>query len=351
METGNSAAKRATNMSVGVAKDLSLFMLNMITEDGGQQGYIFPPTAVKALHDQLGQILLKHPELGPITPPSLFAGDPARRDPSEPEEYSAAKPASAKQGEEAGFAARLRCYAVGAATLKLAPASPSREWMDKYPSRHAYRCLPMAIANTYGWELLSPCAFAIDWTGGLETSDITFRCLDSYPFLSHFAESAFARGIATFHTGYVFRTDPGWNLMVTGPLNNPKAGIVPLSGVVESDWLPYTFTMNWQLTRPGTVTFEKDEPFCLVYPILQKAFEETTPEILNLADDLALKKEFEAWHDRRNEFRHRLDARDSTALKEGWQRFYFKGERPDGGGAAPAHTIKMRLNAPVDRRK
>jgi hypothetical protein len=109
--------------------------------------------------------------------------------------------------------------------------------------------------------------------------------------------------------------------------------------------------MNWQLTRPGTVTFEKDEPFCLVYPVLQGALEETTPEILNLADELALKKEFETWHDRRNEFLRQLDARDPAALKEGWQRFYFKGERPDGGGAKPSHRIKMRLNAPVDRRK
>jgi hypothetical protein len=336
METSNTEPKRATNMSVGVAKDLSLFMLNMMTEDGRQQGYIFPPTAVKALHDQLGQILVKHPELGAKT--------------SELEGYSAAKTTLARQGEETDLTTRLRCYSVGPSPLKLVPASPSRAWMDKFPSRHAYRCLPMAIANTHGWELLSPCAFAIDWTGGPEKSDISFRCLDNYPFLSSFAESAFARGIATFHTGYIFRTDPGWSLMATGPLNNPKAGIAPLSGVVETDWLPYTFTMNWHLTQPGTVTFEKDEPFCLVYPILQKALEETTPEILNLADDLALKKEFEAWHGRRNEFLQRLDTRDPVALKEGWQRFYFKGERPDGGGAAPSHTIKMRLNAPVDRR-
>jgi hypothetical protein len=207
----------------------------------------------------------------------------------------------------------------------------------------------MSIANSYGWEILSPCAFAIHWTGGLETSDITFRCLDSYPFLSHFAESNFARGIATFHTGWLFRTDPGWNLMATGPLNNPKAGIAPLSGVIETDWLPYPFTVNWHLTQPGSVTFEKDEPICLIYPVWQEALQETTPEIFDLADDQALCKEYEAWRDRRNEFRSRLDARDPVALKDAWQRFYFKGERPDGG-PAPSHTAKLRLNAPVDRR-
>jgi hypothetical protein len=344
METGNAEAKRATHISVGVAKDLSLVGLRVITEDGREQKFIFPPTAVRALHDQLGQILLKYPGLGGTMP----SRDPAS--PGGPEETSAAKPALARQQEAPGPATRLRIYSLGPSPYKLAPASPSRAWMDKFPNRHPYRCLPMAIANAYGWEMLSPCAFAIDWTGGPEKSDITFRCLDNFPFLSHFALSHFTRGIATFHTGYIFRTDPGWNLMVTGPLNSPKAGIVPLSGVVETDWLPFSFTMNWQLTQPGTVTFEKDEPICLVYPVLQRALEETTPEIFNLADDPALKKEFEAWDEKRMNFLQRMDAGDPDAHKEGWQRVYFKGERPDGG-APPSHRIKMRLNAPVDRRK
>jgi hypothetical protein len=42
-------------------------------------------------------------------------------------------------------------------------------------------------------------------------------------------------------------------------LNSPKDGIAPLTGVIETDWLPYPFTMNWQMTRPGSVRFDKDE--------------------------------------------------------------------------------------------
>src|ERR1700761_974411 len=109
MQTSNPDTKRATQMSVGVAKDLSLAGLSVVTEDGRQQQFLLPPTAVKALHGQLGQILLKTPELGAAAPP----------------------------------ATRLRCYSVGASPLKLVPASPNRDWMDQFPSRHAYRCLPM----------------------------------------------------------------------------------------------------------------------------------------------------------------------------------------------------------------
>ena len=35
------------------------------------------------------------------------------------------------------------------------------------------------------------------------------------------------------------------------------AHLQPLAGVVETDWLPFPFTMNWLFTQPGRVRFEK----------------------------------------------------------------------------------------------
>jgi hypothetical protein len=264
---------------------------------------------------------------------------------------SAAPPSSLLPAGARAVGTRLRCVALSPSPPRLVPAEPLRQWMDDFPGRHAYRCLPMAIANTYGWEILSPCTFSIDWNGGADRADISFRALDDFPYLSYFAESNFSRGVVTFHTGYLFRTDPGWNLLATGPYNRPKHGIAPLTGVIETDWLPYPFTMNWQLTQRGSVTFEKDEPFCLVYPVLHGALEATTPEIFAFEDDLELKAEYDAWRDKRAEFRQRLDQQEPEAIKEAWQRFYFKGEMPSGGSTEASHKIKLRLRSPLDRRK
>ena len=40
-----------------------------------------------------------------------------------------------------------------------------------------------------------------------------------------------------------------------GPPNHVKDGIQPLVGLVETDWLPFPFTMNWHLhpARPGAL--------------------------------------------------------------------------------------------------
>lgn len=222
--------------------------------------------------------------------------------------------------------------------------------MDAFPHRHAYRCLPLAIANTYGWEVLSPCSFELQWSGGAEAKDITFKALDDFAWISNLINSNFTHGIVTFHTGYLFRTEPGWNLLATGPTNLPKDGIVPLTGIIETNWLPYPFTMNWHFTRPGVVRWEKDEPLCLVFPVQQGSLENTLLEIWNLNDNPSLKSEHDAWRDRRAEFMEKFRAGDAETLKQAWQKFYFQGKLASTGEKIPNHVSKLHLAAPVDKR-
>ena len=35
-------------------------------------------------------------------------------------------------------------------------ATPQRNWMDETFSNHAYRCVPLVNANSYGWEIVLP---------------------------------------------------------------------------------------------------------------------------------------------------------------------------------------------------
>lgn len=245
---------------------------------------------------------------------------------------------------------KLHCYALTPEPPVLVPANPSRAWMDAFPDRHAYRCLPLSIANAHGWEIQSPCSFEIRWNGGPEAKDITFHPLDDFPWLNHFVMSNFTHGIVTFHTGYMFRTEPGWNTLVSGPFNLPKDGIVPLTGVTETDWLPYPFTMNWHLTRPGAVRWEKGEPFCMVFPVPQGALEQITPEIYDIDDNPDLKAQYDAWRNKREEFMVKFRAGDQETLKQAWQRYYFLGKMASTGEAVATHTHKIRLDQPIDKR-
>jgi len=246
---------------------------------------------------------------------------------------------------------RLEAFRTQPTPPELVPCTQERAWMDAFTDRHAYRCLPLSIANTHGWEVLVPGAFEVEWNGDQQIADLTVRALEPFPEgfpFEHFAMSNFARGIVTFHTGYLFRTPPGWNLLTTGAFNEPRPGISALTGIIESDWLPYPFTMNWQMLQPGIVRFEKDEVFCTVMPIPKNYLDHWDVVIHDLSDDPVLQAEQEVFRASRAEFRKRMNDEDSEILKEGWQRHYFVGRFPDGT-AAVDHVNKLRLSPPVDR--
>ncbi len=247
---------------------------------------------------------------------------------------------------------KLKCYALHEHPPVLAPARPHRRWMDAFPDRHAYRCLPLSIANASGWEVLCPTPIEIAWTGGEGAADLTITALKPLPGgrpIEHFCRSNFTRGIVTFHTDYLFVTDPGWDLVATGPFNDPKDNACPLTGVIEADWLPYPFTMNWQILRPGTVRFEEGEPFCFVFPTPKQALVGCEVEIHRLADHPELTRQHQAFRDAREDFIKRVVAGDQAATRQAWQRYYFTGRHPDGT-EVEGHLAKLRLQEPVDFR-
>jgi hypothetical protein len=232
---------------------------------------------------------------------------------------------------------------------ELKPARARREWMDAFPDRHAYRCLPLAIANSFGWELLSPCDLRVDYDGGPAAANLRVSAEDDYPLVGHFASSNFTHGILTLHTGYIFRTEPGWSLLATGPINEARDGMAPLTGLIETDWLPYPFTMNYQLTRPGTFRIRKGEAFCHIVPMLMEPVEDAEVEILPIETEEGLKPRMEGFAARRGKLLAAGVTPDPTAVREAWGREYFKGELADGT-SAPRHKHKLRLAEPVDRR-
>ncbi len=217
-----------------------------------------------------------------------------------------------------------------------------RQWMDETPESFAYRCLPLAVANAHGWEILSPCGFDARWNGHEHVDGVEIR-LDSDVKPHHAAVSLFGQGTVTFHVEAIFRTPPGWNLWVGGPPNSAKDGISPLSAVVEADWSPYTFTMNWRFTRPDNwVRFEENEPICHIFPILRSTINSVNPSIRSIDDEVGLREQFEMWSESRNQFQDHIRQNPPEAPSEKWQKLYYRGITPDGVSAISDHLTKLR---------
>ena len=231
-----------------------------------------------------------------------------------------------------------------APAMKIVPASRWREWMNETALRNANRCLPLLAANEAGWVLLNVRRFTATWSGGDDLDSLTVDYPDGPP--ADRGRSIFGYGILSFGVPYLFRTPPGFDLAVRGPTNSPKDGIAPLDGVIETDWATSTFTMNWKFTRPGEVTFEQDEPFCMVIPHRRHDLESFVPEIRPVADVEGAEAGWEAFVEGRKDILLRKFLSQHTTAhadaREAWEGDYFRGKTADGR-PAPEHKTKKRL--------
>lgn len=211
----------------------------------------------------------------------------------------------------------------------LRPSSSTRDWMDNSTNQFAYRCLPLTIANTYGWDILNSSAIEAVWDGGNTREAVKITGTDSNSPLS--AHSHFGNGILTFAFPVIFSTEPGWDLMVAGPINSIKDGIVPLGGIVETDWLPFTFTMNWKFTRPSQrVVFAHKEPVCQLFPVKRGALESFNPRIESISNNTELEAKYKEWSSSRSDFITGLEKGDEAIIKKKYQKFYHKSTDSNG---------------------
>lgn len=232
---------------------------------------------------------------------------------------------------------KLTCFKLVDELPEIRPAPFQREWMDNTREKFAYRCLPLTIANSEGWEMLCPVDFTAEWDGsdGFSAIHIVAEGARHLAPISHFGA-----GILTFHVNVLFKTEPGYNLYVTGPVNEPKDGIQALTGIVETDWSPYTFTMNWKFTRKNTqVCFWKGEPFCFFFPVPRGLNESIETEVRRLDEDPELAKSYGAWQQSRDSF---ISTQRKTR-ESGWQKDYYHGKQPSGEHGIPEHQIKIKL--------
>lgn len=237
----------------------------------------------------------------------------------------------------------LICYLHPSWRPHIRPAETNRDWMTASPESYAYRCLPLNIGNAHGWEILSPCAFRARWTGGMGGQDVEIDCPDDIP-PQHRPVSIFGQAVLTFHIEGLFRTETGYNLWVGGSPNRFKDGIQALTGVIETDWSPYTFTMNWRFTRPDHwIEFKAGEPICFFQVVPRGLQEQVTPRFESFEDHPQVEEAFMAWSRSRDAFREEMARTPNAAPADKWQKLYYRGVGPDGDVCPVDHQAKLRI--------
>lgn len=162
------------------------------------------------------------------------------------------------------------------------PADLKRDWMEADRRFTAARQPGLARANQAGWVIRCPIGIRFTWNGSIQPHQgLTAYSTD--PDRERYAgyfQNAFGHGILTIGLPFLFRSPPGYGLLVRGPTNAWHDNLQALDGLVETDWLESTFTMNWRILKPGVTTgFAKGDPICMVQPYPLDLLESVAPRL------------------------------------------------------------------------
>lgn len=219
------------------------------------------------------------------------------------------------------------------------PAPAMREWMQQTAFQVANRCLPLVIANQAGWVIRCPYRFKATWNGKQGPDALVLEFPDREERAPRQISSIFGEGIISFSIPWLFRTSDGYALQVRGPTNSFKDSVVPLDGLVETDWSPYTFTMNWKVTKPKTeVWFKKDEPVCMIAPFPIGILERFAVRHEHIESEPDLFDAFLKWRESRSKQYRDLEAKGTPSFRLD----YVRGSKPDGT-FANAHWSRLKL--------
>ncbi len=220
-----------------------------------------------------------------------------------------------------------------------------RDWMNATPSRHAYRCLPLTIANQTGWWIKNPVGFTATWPGSMAPGNILFQFDSPDEYWAKCITSHFGEGIITWNTPFLFRTKPvGSRLLISGPTNYFRKNAHPLTALIESDWTSMSFTMNYKILTPNEpVRFEMGEPLFQAIPLANNIcadLETAEVRYRKIQDDPEVHRAFAEWASSRAKF-HELKANNEVKPDQ-WQKDYFQGRDNYGGGVVTEHMTKVK---------
>jgi hypothetical protein len=205
--------------------------------------------------------------------------------------------------------------------FEIVPLSIHRDWMANSREKYAYKCLPLNIANQYGWAVLSPVDFSVSWYGGANEDSVEVTSGDPN-FSEHLVISHFGEGTFTLQLDFIIKTPENYSTYIRGIPNKPDKILKPLDAIVETDWLPYTFTYNFMFTDTGIVDFKKGDPLLCFFPIERNSVENFVLSEQPLTDNAEMSDDYQKL------LAMRLDAANKNVGKVVLQRFYNTTEAP-----------------------
>lgn len=145
------------------------------------------------------------------------------------------------------------------------PAQRDRDWWSDNvkTNNHARHCLPLTMANSLGYYILSPGSFLVRWNGD-HHSDAQVEVLESSSHCRVDNHAAF--GSFTVQAAFIPRTeDPGDYVYIKGIANERGRPYSCMEAAIEAWWSPSNFGLVFLLNQPGEFLIGKGTPIAQMF--------------------------------------------------------------------------------------
>ncbi len=145
------------------------------------------------------------------------------------------------------------------------PAIKYRDWWEDNAAtkNHARHCLPLAMANSLGYYILSPGTFEVEWNGDFKSRAV----VTPIEMSSHFeVDDHAAFGSFTVQARFIPVTEEeGEFVFVKGIPNERGLPYSCMEGVIEAWWSVGIFGLVFLLNRPGKFKIFWGQPIAQIF--------------------------------------------------------------------------------------
>lgn len=150
-------------------------------------------------------------------------------------------------------------------SLAPVPAKKMRQWWEdnSRTANHAKHCLPLSMANSLGWYILSPGTFLVSWNGDVQQNAV-ITAIDKSSHYEVDAHAAF--GSFTVQAKFIPVTeDPGDFIYIKGIANERCCPYSCMEAAIEAWWNVGVFGIVFLLNQPGEFLINKGQPIAQMF--------------------------------------------------------------------------------------
>ena len=139
-----------------------------------------------------------------------------------------------------------------------------RDWMDATGEKHAYKCFPISLANTIGYELSLPINVSFVWDGISDASSDHIKILSGEEFISN----SRANATVSFKTGIVIKSDKNTSFLHMPVPNLFNENYQTFTSLISTSFFNQEFPSAIRVLKADkAITIKANEPFATLVPI------------------------------------------------------------------------------------